>query len=302
MIRERILRKIYLTTFIVFILFVISSFTINKNISNIKVEYQNKLSNIYMLNDDNYLLSIEVIVPDDILERIPVIINNLKNNNKNYHGLKGLIPKDTKINNMKIENNILYIDFNKELLNVNKDLEEKVIESLVYSLLNIKEIKGIKISIDNVPLKVLPNTNIILDDILTKNFGINKEYNINSMKDIKKVTVYYYEENNGNNYYVPVTKYINSNEDKVKIIIDNLKNNYLGETNLMSYLNDLIKIENYEYQNNLVTLSFKSLSDLEPDNLKEEVIYTLANSIFDSTDITKVIFMEKDNIIDIKTK
>lgn len=302
MLREKILRKIYLTTLIVFILFVISSFTINKNISNIKVEYNNPLSSIYLLNDDNYLLSVDVITSNDIMESIPIIINNLKDNNKNYHGLKGIIPKDTKINDIKIENHILNIDFSKELLNVNKDLEEKVIESLVYSLLNLKDINGIKISIDHKPLKVLPNTNILLDDILTKKFGINKEYNINSIKDIKKVTVYYYDENNGNNYYVPVTKYLNSNDDKIKIIIDNLKNNYLAETNLMSYLNDKIKIENYEYQDNLVTLSFNALSDLGPSDIKEEIIYTLANSIFDSTDITKVIFLEKDNIIDIKTK
>ena len=302
MLRKKILRKIYLTTFIIFILFVISSFTINKNISNIKIEYHNPLSSVYLLNDDNHLLSVDVIVSTDIMKSIPIIIDNLKENNNNYHGLKGIIPKDTKINDFKIENGILSIDFSKELLNVNKDIEEKIIESLVYSLLNLKEINGIKISIDKEPLKFLPNTNIMLDDILTKTFGINKEYDVNSLQNIKKVTVYYYEENNGNNYYVPVTKYLNSDDDKVKIIIDNLKNNYLAETNLMSYLSDKIKIENYEYQDNLVTLSFDALSELGPENIKEEVIYTLANSIFDSTEVTKVIFIENGNIVDIKIK
>ncbi len=302
MLRKKILRKIYLTTFIIFILFVISSFTINKNISNIKIEYHNPLSSVYLLNDDNHLLSVDVIVSTDIMKSIPIIIDDLKENNNNYHGLKGIIPKDTKINDFKIENGILSIDFSKELLNVNKDIEEKIIESLVYSLLSLKEINGIKISIDKEPLKFLPNTNIMLDDILTKTFGINKEYDVNSLQNIKKVTVYYYEENNGNNYYVPVTKYLNSDDDKVKIIIDNLKNNYLAETNLMSYLSDKIKIENYEYQDNLVTLSFDALSELGPENIKEEVIYTLANSIFDSTEVTKVIFIENGNIVDIKIK
>jgi spore germination protein GerM len=102
------------------------------------------------------------------MKSIPIIIDNLKENNNNYHGLKGIIPKDTKINDFKIENGILSIDFSKELLNVNKDIEEKIIESLVYSLLSLKEINGIKISIDKEPLKFLPNTNIMLDDILTK--------------------------------------------------------------------------------------------------------------------------------------
>ena len=31
------------------------------------------------------------------MKSIPIIIDNLKENNNNYHGLKGIIPKDTKI-------------------------------------------------------------------------------------------------------------------------------------------------------------------------------------------------------------
>ena len=92
MLRRKILKKIYFTTLIVFILFVISSFTINKNISNIKVEFHNPLSRIYLLNDDNYLLAVDVLIDDDIMKSIPIIINNLKENNKNYFGLKGIIP------------------------------------------------------------------------------------------------------------------------------------------------------------------------------------------------------------------
>ena len=54
MLRAKILRKIYFTTLIIFVLFITSSFTVNKNISNIKVEYQTKTSSIYLLDEDNY--------------------------------------------------------------------------------------------------------------------------------------------------------------------------------------------------------------------------------------------------------
>jgi len=302
MLRKRILRKIYFTTLIVFILFVLSSFTINKNISNIKVEYQTNLSNIYLLDDNNYLLEVSIIVRDDVMDNIPIVINSLKVGNKHYSGLRGIIPNNTKIQDIKLEQGILTIDFNKELLNINEDLEEKVIESLVYSLLNFKEIKGIKITIDKESLTTLPKSHIKLDDVLTKDFGINKEYHITSMNDILKVVLYYYEEKDGNKYYVPVTKYLNSKEDKIKVIIDNLKNNYLAETNLMSYLNDKIAIKNYEEKSNILTLSFSNIIDFSSDILDEEVIYTLSNSIMESTDIEKVIFMSNDKIITIKDK
>ena len=302
MLREKILRKIYITTFIVFILLILSSFTFNKSIPSIKGEYYTKLTGIYLLDDDNYLLEVNVVIKDDLMNNIKLVIDNLKDDALHYSGLHGLIPHNTKINNIELNKHILTIDFNRELFNVNQVLEEKIIESLVYSLLNFKEIQGIKIKIDGQELKKLPSSNIKLEDILTKNFGINKEYTITSTNDIQKVVLYYYEEMNSNNYYVPVTKYLNSKDDKIKVIIDNLKNNYLSKTNLMSYINEKIKIENYEYLDNIVTLTFASVIDFSSDSLREEVIYTLANSFFDSTDAVKVIFLQNNSILSIKEK
>ena len=301
MLRRKILRKIYFTTLIVFVLFVISSFTINKNISNIKVEYQTHLSNIYLLDDNNYLLEVSIVVKDNVLDSIPIVINNLKANNKHYSGLRGIIPNKTELKNIKLNNGILTLDFNKELMNINEDLEEKVIESIVYSLLNFKEIKGIKITIDGKDLDYLPKSRIKIDEILTKKIGINKEYHLTSMKDISKVILYYYEEKNNNKYYVPITKYLNSNEDKIKVIIDNLKNSYLSETNLMSYLNDKIKINKYEKTSDTLTIYFQDILTIN-ELPNEEVIYVLSNSIFDSTDITKIVFINNDKIINIKNR
>ena len=141
-----------------------------------------------------------------------------------------------------------------------------------------------------------------MDEVLTKQFGINKEYSINSFNDVKRVVLYYYQELDDNHYYVPITKYVNTKDDKIKIIIDNLKNSYLYKTNLMSYLNEKVKIENYEYTSNIVTLSFVNIIDFSNDDLEEELIYTLSNSILDSCDIEKVIFMNNDKIFAIKSK
>lgn len=302
MLRRKILKKIYFTTLIVFILFILSSFTINKNISNIKVEYQTNIGTVYLLDDNNYLLEVNMTVSNNLMDSVAMVINNLKEDNKHYSGLKGLIPSNTKINDIFIKDGIITIDFSDSLLNVSDNLEEKVIESIVYSLLSFKEIKGVIITINGEKLNFLPKSMIKLDDVLTKSFGINKEYNINSISDIERVVLYYYEEKNDVNYYVPVTRYINSRDDKIKIIIDNLKNSYLSKTNLMSYLNEKIKIENYERKGNIVTLNFANILNFANEEIEEEVIYTIANSIFDSTDAVKVIFLSNDNIISIKTK
>jgi len=300
MLRKKIIRKICYTTFIFFILLVISTFSNKEIIPNTKTEYKNDLMNIYLLNNDNYLTEVMILVSNkNDYNTVFEIVENLKNKNKYYENLKGLIPNNTEINKIELIDDILYIDFNEELLNVNDELEEKVIESLVYSIMNIKNIKGIKISINGKNLEVLPKSNIILDDILTKKIGINKQYDITSTSDILKVVLYYYQEIDNNKYYVPVTKYVNQKEDRIKVIIDNLKNGYLYKTNLMSYLNDRIEVLEYEEVNNIVSLSFNNLITLDPESAREEVIYTIANSIFLSTEIEKVIFMEDDYIIKI---
>ena len=110
MLRQKILRKIYYTTFIVFLLFTITSFTLNDDLPNTKVEYKTNLSNIYLLNNENYLVQVGIIVDEDILKSIPIIVNSLKNNSRYYNGLKGLLPNDTQINDLSIEENILYIE------------------------------------------------------------------------------------------------------------------------------------------------------------------------------------------------
>ena len=292
MLRNKLLHKIYITSLIIFVLFIISCFANNKIINDIKIEYQTKISSIYLLDENNYLLKVNISVKDSISDNIPIIFNNLKENNKHYSGLKGIIPANTKINNYIIDNKILIIDFNDSLFDVNNEFKEKIIESLVFSYLDLNEINGVKISINEKPINN--------GEIFTKNYGINKEYDITSYKDIKKVVLYYYEEMNNNKYYVPVTKYLNSPDDKIKIIIDNLKTNYLIKTNLMSYLNNRVNILKYEKTNNIVTISFANILDFDQDNIQEEVIYTLSNSIIDSNIATKVIFMQNDTIIGIK--
>ena len=53
-------------------------------------------------------------------------------------------------------------------------------------------------------------------------------------------------------YYVPVTKYINDDREKVKIIIEELKSSYLSEVNLMSFLNSNVNLIDYNVENLII--------------------------------------------------
>ena len=303
MLRKKALNRIYLTTLVLFIMLI--SFTFDyldedKNTNLQEIEYVANLNtmHIYLLNEDNYLVKVDILInKKDVIETSYEILNNLSVNNKKYSNLKGIIPSNTKINNISYENNVITVDFSKDLLKVNSYLEEKVIESIVYSLLEIEGVENVIIKIDGENLEKLEKSNKSLPILLNETFGINKTYDIKSLKDTKKVVLYYVFNNDESDYFVPVTKYLNSKDDKVKIIIDSLSGNYFSNTNLSSYLNKKTDI-NFSLDEDILTFTFSSLNE---ENL-ESVTYSLASSVFDSMDVNKVIFEVDDKIVDIKTR
>lgn len=303
MLKRKALKRIYLTTLVLFIMLVtitIDYLKVEKNTNIIETEYVSNFhtTHIYLLNQDNFLVKVDYLLRGETKEdNVKEILNELYSSNTKNKNLKGIIPSNTKINKITINNSTVCIDFSNDLLKVSKNLEEKVIESIVYSLIELDNINNVKITINNNPLTKLEKNNKNMPLILDSSIGINKEYEINSIKDIEKVVIYYVFNNQDNDYYVPVTKFINSRDNKVKIIIDSLKGNYFSNTNLRSFLNKNTNID-FRLDSDVLTITFDSLND---ESL-ESVTYSLASSIFDSMDINKVIFEVNEKIVDIKTK
>ena len=62
-----------------------------------------------------------------------------------------------------------------------------MIEAIIYTLTDLDDINGVELYINGELLKYIPHTNKNLPTILTKDYGINKKYEISSNKDINKV-------------------------------------------------------------------------------------------------------------------
>ena len=304
MLRKKALKRIYLTTLVLFIMLITFTFDYLQEDSKDtlqEVEFVSNLntSHIYLLNEDNFLVCVDILLDkSDTVSMAYEIINNLFVSNKKYSNLKGIIPSNTKINSIDFRDNTITIDFSNDLLKVNKDLEEKVVESIVYSLLELDGVLNVVIKIDGANLTYLEKSEKNLPIFLNESLGINKTYDITSLKDTKRVVLYYVFTSYDKDYYVPVTKYLNSSQDKVKIIIDSLKGNYFSNTTLSSYLNQKTDIKDYYLDEDILTITFNSLNQ---ENL-ESVTYTLASSIFDSMDVNKVIFEVDSNIVAVKLR
>lgn len=297
--KSKAIRKIFVTTMTMFILLTVFSLSMLQNNSYMPVSLELEeiagisTNNIYLLNSSGYLVKANILLDEDNKEdNIRKILNTLirNKNSKFSNELVGTIPENVKINNVICGSELATLDFSKEFLDVDVFYEKQMISSIVYSILDIEGINGVSILIDGEILSCYPNTKEALPSILDKSIGINKIYDLNSRTETSSVVVYYLESIDNSLYYVPVTKVINDNRDKIKIIIEELTTSYIHEENLMSFLNSKARLIDYKEENNILFLNFNEFLYDTDDKILEEVVYSISYSVFDNYDVNMVMF------------
>ena len=297
---KRMCKKNIIISSIILLLITILSIIPNDKNTNIEekvsyVNYEVNTQEVYLLDNNNYLNRVKIGTHNTneelVNELIEILTCNSNSSDKIPNGFKCILNSNTKINSITIKDNLIKIDFNKYLLDTSKELEEKTIESIIYTLTNIDNIEKIIIYIDGNILTKLPQNNITLPSTLSRDFGINKKYQLTSTKNINKTTIYYINKLNNKNYYTPITLVNNDTREKIEIIIDELSNKFTNN-NFNSYLNNNTKVLNSYINDNTMHVNFNEniLSGLDNNEIVEEVIYTISLSINDNYDIKNVFF------------
>lgn len=308
MLKKMSIKKILVSSTAIILLLIIYLIPDNKKDidlknSSIEYNYNNVVGTIYLVDSNDYVARTtiptckcdDVALAKDLVEGL--IIGGTKNNII-PNGFRSILPPDVVVKDINLKDKILTIDFSKELLEINKNDEEKAIESLVYTLTSINGIDKIIIKVEGEVLNKLPNSKNNLPTVLDKSYGINKTYELSNLNNILSYTTYYTSSYNNNKYYVPVTKYVNSKDsDIVKVIIKELGSSPIYETNLMSYLNTNATLNNYELAGSNLILNFNEqlLNDIDKKNILEEVIYTISLSMDNIYDNLETVSFQVNN-------
>lgn len=266
---------------------------IKESLSYIDVE----TTPIYLIDSNEYVARTNILKTekDSVKLAKEILYSLIIGNQKNDYipeGFKPIIPVNTKILDISLENKLLKVNFSKDFLNISKDNSEKMLEAIIYSLTEIEDIEGIMIFVDGEKLAKLPDCDDLLPNILDRTFGINKIYDLTSFKNINSVTSYYLSKYNDNYYYVPVTKVSNTQKEKIEIIIEELKTAPINQTNLISFLATNAELTEYEILEDSISLSFNNyvFDNFSEKSILEEVKYSIALSIQDSYDIKRINF------------
>lgn len=297
MLKKMWVRKIVLSTLALFaitLIYIIPSNEKKINVSE-ELEYVNTnigSSQIFLMDKNSYVALTSVALNESgIVEKAKQLIKVLTiggMDSKIPSGFSAILPPSTEVLSLNYEDGLIKVDFSKDILNISKNLEEKMVESIVYTLTSIDNVDGVIIYVEGDILTKLPKTKINLPSTLDRSFGINKEFDLTSTKNITDVTIYYINQINENYYYVPVTKYINTERDKVSIIIEELSDNF--NSNLMSFMNDGTKLVSSNIDNNVLYLNFNSdiLSDSVSEDISKETLDTLKLSMKANYDVSEV--------------
>lgn len=318
MIKKMLYKKILVASSLLVVLFMLYLIPTKKEVefaeTNLEYVYPNDLETVYLLDSNDYVARVLISASNDsIISKATSLIDALtiggKKENVIPNGFRSIIPSGTKVIDIELEDGVLIINFSKDILDIDKKYEDKMIESLTYTLTSINGIDSIKLLVDGKELKRLPNSNKLLPTFLDKSYGINRIYEITNVGNIDSYTVYFVNNVNDNKYYIPVTKYVNDyKQDKIRIIIDELASSFTYQSNLSSFLNENTKLLNYEVIDKQIKLNFNDMifSDITNNDILEEVVYTICLSINDSIDIDSVVFLANDreilkkNISDLK--
>ena len=148
MLKEKALRKIFLTTLTMFLILTVYTIpTTSKNNvlrTNLEIEDISSINTnkVYLLDNNNYLIEVDIFLENNSLEdKIKKIIDYLTiDNNTIPSKLNGYIPKNTKLLDLKINDKEVILNFSKEFKN-----DEIIITGITYSLIELKEIESITI-------------------------------------------------------------------------------------------------------------------------------------------------------------
>lgn len=313
MLKKTSIRKILVSLSALFALFLIylipngsyeNKLNIDYELSYIEEDVDKEV--IYLLDSYNMLGRSEIVFNEKTSDielkarnLIQVLIKGGEGEDHIPNGFRSILSSETKILSLKYNEGIIKIDFSKDLLDIDKENEEKAVEAIVYTLTSIDGVDKVIIYVEGDILNKLPQTKKNLPAILDKSFGINKEYDITSTNNITMTTTYYINKYNDEYYYVPVSKFSNDDRNKITIIVDNLSSSPSYKANLMSFLNYNTKLLSATQDVDSLSLNFNSyiFNDSSEKKILEEVIHTISLSVANNYDVKELVFKVDDEEI-----
>ncbi|WP_026478878.1 GerMN domain-containing protein [Alkaliphilus transvaalensis] len=190
-------------------------------------------------------------------------------------GLLPILPEDTEVIGISINDGLSKVDFNEKLLNYATEVEEQaIVQSIVYTLTEFESIDQVQILVNGEVLNQLKFGTRVDLPLQRENINLSGIIDDNNIP----VVVYYKSTNNGmDSYYVPVTKRIQGLKVDIKsAIVAQLEGAPEG-SGLYSELPEGVLVNDVFVKEGIAYIDFTAEIKRMPNNkdLQQSLVYEL---------------------------
>ncbi|MCQ6266488.1 GerMN domain-containing protein [Fictibacillus sp. WQ 8-8] len=210
------------------------------------------------------------------------------------NGFQAVLPPDTQVLDVVVgKDGTATANFSKEFKDYRGQDEQRLLQSITFTLTQFHSIKNVKIQIDGKNQDVMPVNHTPINDGVSRADGINIENgNVVDMTGSDTATLYFVAENGTQEYYVPVTRRVVKNDsDKITAAIQELIQGPGEQSRLLTgFRNDVKLLDAPVVKKGVATLNFnKAILDNKSENtIDDAVLKSIVLSLTELNDVKKV--------------
>ncbi|MDQ0215424.1 germination protein M [Oikeobacillus pervagus] len=270
----------------------------NKNETKMIEKDENiAMTELYLIDKNGYVVSQTFPLPNTkslAKQALEYLVADGPISNMLPNGFRAVLPAGTQVLSVDIKEGKAVVDFSPEFKEYQADDEERIIQSVTWTLTQFDSVDEVELRVNGERLKEMPVNGTTLDPKgLSRAVGINHNIqDVVDMSNTRAITVYYMAQKDDGYYYVPVTKRVsNLEKDNVTAIVNELAEGPGLKSNLVSeFLPDVQLIDKPVIDDGKVTLNFNEsiLGSFEERVLSQNLLNTLVLSLTEQENIKSV--------------
>lgn len=256
------------------------------------------LSTVYLVNEQGKLAPVALHLPEGeaslkLNRMLEMLVKDGKYAGMLPAGFSGILPvgSEVKAVTVKQDEKLAVVEFNKAFAGYEAADERKILEALTWTLTETPDVEKVQLWVDGEKLNEMPVNGTPLDRPLSRSFGINLELKGESgLSQLSPVIVYFSAATpDGVQYFVPVTRFVPADGDRVKSAIGELLKGPQQGDGLERVVTDNTKLDSVEVsKDGVVTVALTDDMFEAGEKLPAQMLQSLVLTVTENQDDSKV--------------
>ncbi|WP_080874208.1 GerMN domain-containing protein [Oceanobacillus timonensis] len=210
------------------------------------------------------------------------------------NGFQAVLPEDTEVLGIDLqEDGTIVVDLSEDFSEYEASSELPILEAVTHTLTQFDNVHKVKLRVDGVDLKEMPVNGTPINNGYTRANGINLTNNDTlDYFNSSPVTMFYPAEQENNRYYVPVTQYVEmEDESDIAGVINELMDGPGYQNQVVNVFSpEAALTEDPVIEEGVANLTFNEgiLMDAEQHIISDEVMETVVRTLTQQPDIDAV--------------